>query len=40
MGQSEIGVTMNVYTYPGCEDAAAGLMRMEGTENARREQPC
>ena len=38
MGHSEIGVTMNVYTHLGFEDAAAELMRMEAVESARREQ--
>ena len=38
MGHSDIGVTMNVYTHLGYEDAAAELMRMEAVESARREQ--
>ena len=38
MGHSEIGVTMNVYTHLGMEDAAAEMARMEEIEFARREQ--
>ena len=38
MGHSEIGVTMNVYTHLGMEDAAAEMARMEEVESARREQ--
>ena len=38
MGHSDIGVTLNVYTHLGLEDAAAELARMEAAENARREQ--
>ena len=38
MGHSEIGVTLNVYTHLGLEDAAAELARLEAAESARREQ--
>lgn len=38
MGHSDIGVTMNVYTHLGLEDAAAELARMEAMEAARKEQ--
>ena len=38
MGHSDIGVTMNVYTHLGLEDAAAEMARMEQIEAARREQ--
>lgn len=38
MGHSEIGVTMNVYTHLGLEDAAAEMARMEAVEAARKEQ--
>ena len=38
MGHSDIGVTMNVYTHLGLEDAAAEMTRMEEVESARREQ--
>ena len=38
MGHSDIGVTMNVYTHLGMEDAAAEMARMEEVEAARREQ--
>ena len=38
MGHSDIGVTMNVYTYLGLEDAAAEMSRMEKVESPRREQ--
>ena len=38
MGHSDIGVTMNVYTHLGLEDAAAEMSRMEEVESARREQ--
>ena len=37
MGHSDIGVTMNVYTHLGLEDAAEELKRMEELESARRE---
>ena len=37
-GHSDIGVTMNVYTHLGLEDAAAETARMEGIESARKEQ--
>ena len=37
MGHSDIGVTLNVYTHLGLEDAAEELKRMEDLENARRE---
>ena len=38
MGHSDIGVTLNVYTHLGLEDAAAEMARMEEVETARREQ--
>lgn len=38
MGHSDIGVTMNVYTYLGLEDAAAEMSRMEKVESPRRKQ--
>ena len=38
MGHSDIGVTMNVYTHLGMEDAAAEMARMEEVESVRREQ--
>ena len=38
MGHSDIGVTMNVYTHLGIEDAAAEMARTEEVESARREQ--
>ena len=38
MGHSEIGVTLDVYTHLGLEDAAAEMARMEQVEAARREQ--
>ena len=38
MGHSDIGVTMNVYTHLGLEDAAAEMTRMEEVEAARKEQ--
>ena len=37
MGHSEIGVTLNVYTHLGLEDAAAEMARLEEVESARRE---
>ena len=37
MGHSDIGVTLNVYTHLGLEDAAEELKRMEELESARRE---
>ena len=38
MGHSEIGVTLNTDTHLGLEDAAAEMNRMQGMEEARREQ--
>lgn len=38
MGHSDIGVTMNVYTHLGLEDAAAEMTRMTQVEEARKEQ--
>ena len=38
MGHSEIGVTMNVYTHLGPEDAAEELARLQAMEDAKREQ--
>lgn len=37
MGHSEIGVTLDVYTHLGLEDAAAELHRMEELQNACQE---
>lgn len=37
MGHSDIGVTLNTYTYLGLEDATDELKRMEELENARKE---
>lgn len=37
MGHSDIGVTLNVYTHLGVEDAADELKRMEELESARKE---
>lgn len=37
MGHSDIGVTMNVYTHLGLEDAAAEMARMEELDKARAE---
>ncbi len=37
MGHSEIGVTLDVYTHLGLEDAAAELHRMEDLQSARQE---
>lgn len=37
MGHSEIGVTLDVYTHLGLEDAAAELHRMKEVQNARQE---
>ena len=37
MGHSDIGVTLNVYTHLGLEDAAEELKRMEELESTRRE---
>ena len=38
MGHADIGVTLNVYTHLGLEDAAAEMARMEEVESARKEQ--
>ena len=38
MGHSDIGVTMNTYTHLGLEDALEEVGRMQGLENARKEQ--
>ncbi len=38
MGHSDIGVTLNVYTHLGLEDAAAELARLQAAEDARKEQ--
>jgi len=38
MGHSDIGVTMNVYTHLGLEDAAAEMARMEQVKEIRKEQ--
>ena len=37
MGHAEVGVTLDVYTHLGLEDAAAELHRMEELQNARQE---
>jgi len=37
MGHSAIGVTLDVYTHLGLEDAAEELRRMEELQNARQE---
>ena len=37
MGHSDIGVTLNVYTHVGLEDAEKELQKMQGLENARKE---
>ena len=37
MGHSDIGVTMNVYTHLGLDDAKDEMIRMEELEQARRE---
>jgi hypothetical protein len=34
MGHSDIGITMNNYTYLGLEDAAVEIVRMEAIESA------
>ena len=38
MGHSDIGVTMNVYTHLGLEDAATEMARMKEMEAARKKQ--
>lgn len=37
MGHSDIGVTLNTYTYLGLEDAEDELKRLEDLQNARKE---
>ncbi|MCR5101389.1 MAG: site-specific integrase, partial [Butyrivibrio sp.] len=37
MGHSDIGVTMNVYTHPGLDDARDEMIRMEELEQAKKE---
>ena len=37
MGHSDIGVTLNVYTHVGLDDAEKKLKKMQGLENARKE---
>ena len=37
MGHSDIGVTLNVYTHVGLDDAEKELKKMQGIENARKE---
>lgn len=37
MGHSDIGVTLNTYTYLGLEDTADELKRLEDLEIARKE---
>ena len=36
-GHSDIGVTLNVYTHMGLDDAEKELQKMQGLENARKE---
>ena len=36
MGHSDIGVTLNVYTHMGLDDAEKELQKMQGLENARK----
>lgn len=38
MGHSDIGVTMNMYTHLGLEEALEEVGRMQELENARKEQ--
>ena len=37
MGHSDIGVTLNVYTHMGLDDAEKELHKMQGLEKARKE---
>ncbi len=37
MGHSDIGVTLNVYTHMGLDDAEKELQEMQGLEKARKE---
>ena len=37
MGHSDIGVTMNVYTHLGLDDAKDEMIRMEELEQAKKE---
>lgn len=37
MGHSEIGMTMNTYTYLGLDDAKDEMIRLEELEQARKE---
>lgn len=37
MGHSDIGVTLNTYTYLGLGDAEDELRRLEDLQNARKE---
>ena len=37
MGHSDIGATLNVYTHMGLDDAEKELQKMQGLENARKE---
>ena len=37
MGHSDIGVTLNVYTHVGLDDASKELEKMQGLETARKE---
>lgn len=37
MGHSDIGVTLNVYTHVGLDDAEKELKKMQELENARKE---
>ena len=37
MGHSDIGVTLNVYTHMGLDDAEKELQKMQGLEKARKE---
>ena len=37
MGHSDIGVTLNVYTHMGLDDAEKELQKMQGLEKTRKE---
>lgn len=37
MGHSDIGVTLNVYTHMGLDDAEKKLQKMQGLEKTRKE---
>ena len=40
MGHSDIGVTMNIYTHLGLEDAQEEMERLQEIEKARAEMEC